>query len=245
MTHTDQSRELLPCPFCGGGITSIRENGRVWTGTHYSEPSSVSVNHHCEPIEGQPSRSIERVGRDDASAIAAWNRRAATEQPSGVELPEPVTWLIERHAFSVSPHGQDAEGHSWIEEAHGPGEQGSFAVYTEQQVRALLAGVKDSLTVAPAVPQGWIAVGERLPEPGRPVLLDIGKKHPIRAMWAARFTLEAGDDDPDWGEYDEDGDMYYCPQGWYEWNEHEDTHWRVHADPIRWAELPQPPKEQT
>ena len=58
-----------------------------------------------------------------------------------VVLPEPVTWLIERSAFRVSPHGQDAESNEWLEEAHEPGEEGSFPVYTEQQVRALLATV--------------------------------------------------------------------------------------------------------
>ena len=56
-------------------------------------------------------------------------------------LPEPVTWLIERSAFRVAPHGQDAESNEWLEEAHEPGEEGSFPVYTEQQVRALLATV--------------------------------------------------------------------------------------------------------
>lgn len=82
MTNTTQE-ELLPCPFCGAGETSIRENGKVWTGMKYSEPSSVSVLHHCEKIEGQPSRSIERVGRDLTSAIAAWNRRTpSAEQPA-------------------------------------------------------------------------------------------------------------------------------------------------------------------
>lgn len=69
-------RELLPCPFCGAGTTEIRENGRPWLGTRYGDPSSVSVRHWCEPIEGQPSRMIERVGRDRAAAVAAWNTRA-------------------------------------------------------------------------------------------------------------------------------------------------------------------------
>ena len=67
---------LLPCPFCGGGNTEIRENGRVWSGIGYTRPTSTSVFHHCTPSAGQPSRAIERVGRDHASAIAAWNRRA-------------------------------------------------------------------------------------------------------------------------------------------------------------------------
>ena len=67
---------LVPCPFCGGGETEIRENGRMWTGVRFSAPTSVSVWHHCPRIEGQPHRGIERVGRDLESAIAAWNRRA-------------------------------------------------------------------------------------------------------------------------------------------------------------------------
>ena len=69
--------ELLPCPFCGAGTTRVVMNGQTWTGTKYSDPISVSVVHHCDPIEGQPSRQIERIGRDAESAIAAWNRRAS------------------------------------------------------------------------------------------------------------------------------------------------------------------------
>ena len=74
------SEELKPCPFCGAGVTVIIENGRVWTGQRWGEPSSVSVRHHCTTIPGQPSRMLERVGRDEASARAAWNMRTA---PSG------------------------------------------------------------------------------------------------------------------------------------------------------------------
>lgn len=48
----------------------------------YSEPSSVGVRHWCEPTPGQPSRMIERVGKDHASAIAAWNTREAPAQPA-------------------------------------------------------------------------------------------------------------------------------------------------------------------
>ncbi|UBB15466.1 DUF551 domain-containing protein [Comamonas odontotermitis] len=91
-----------------------------------------------------------------------------------------------------------------------------------------------------AAPIGWISVDDRLPTPGTPVLLDIGSKYPIRAMWAAKHTIEAGDDDTDWGEYVEADDMYYCPEGWYEWNVHEETHWSVSAKAIAWMPLPHP-----
>ena len=112
-------------------------------------------------------------------------------------------------------------------------------IYTEQQVRELLAA-------APKLPQGdgWIPVGKQLPESGKPVLLDIGKKYPIRAMWVSKFTLVAAGEDTDWGEYSVDCDEYFCPEGWYEWNEHEETHWNVSVEPLQWMPLPQPPKEQ-
>lgn len=67
--------DLLPCPFCGGTETDIRENGRVWSGRGWGEPCSVSIWHWCLEVPGQPARGIERIGRDLPSAVAAWNRR--------------------------------------------------------------------------------------------------------------------------------------------------------------------------
>lgn len=90
--------------------------------------------------------------------------------------------------------------------------------------------------------RGWVNLPGQLPEPGKPVLLDIGKKHPIRAMWAAKHTVEAHyEADDDWGEYDEATDMLYSPEGWYEWNEHEEVHWAVTETPRAWRELPAVP----
>lgn len=70
----DLSR-LLPCPFCGGGITEFNNNGRIWTGTRYGDPVSVSVLHWCHELPG-PSRMIERIGRNEEEAIARWNMRS-------------------------------------------------------------------------------------------------------------------------------------------------------------------------
>ena len=89
--------------------------------------------------------------------------------------------------------------------------------------------------------EGWTKLPGQLPEPGMPVLLDIGKKYPIRAMWTAKHTVQASDDDPDWGEYVEADDMYYAPEGWYEWNQCEENHWRVTETPRAWMPLPPPP----
>jgi hypothetical protein len=67
--------QLLPCPFCGGNNSQIRANGKMWNGGGFGAPASISIMHWCEPIDGQPSRPIERVGRDLPSAILAWNTR--------------------------------------------------------------------------------------------------------------------------------------------------------------------------
>lgn len=79
------SQELKPCPFCGAGETQIKENGRMWLGQCYSDPVSVSVRHWCAPADGQPSRMIERIGRDEASAVSAWNTRIIP--PETTQLP--------------------------------------------------------------------------------------------------------------------------------------------------------------
>lgn len=65
---------LLPCPFCGAGITEIRENGKVWTGIKWSDPISVSVLHWCQDTPG-PRRMIERIGKDKEQAVENWNMR--------------------------------------------------------------------------------------------------------------------------------------------------------------------------
>ncbi len=95
-------------------------------------------------------------------------------------------------------------------------------------------------TAQPA-PSGdaWTPVAERLPEPQTPVLLDIGKQYPIRAMWVPKGTLPVGlESDTGFGEYDEGKDEYFCPEGWYEWNQHEECHWAVSEKPLAWCELP-------
>jgi hypothetical protein len=87
--------ELLPCPFCGAGLSQIQENGKMWTGMSWGEPASVSVRHWCAEQKGQPSRMLELVGRDRASAIAAWNRRTdAALRLSHAELLKALKDLI-------------------------------------------------------------------------------------------------------------------------------------------------------
>lgn len=77
---TEPTDALLPCPFCSSGETYIHVNKGTWNGRGYGEPVSVEVRHWCADAPGQPSRMISRAGRDEASAVAAWNRR--TTQPT-------------------------------------------------------------------------------------------------------------------------------------------------------------------
>lgn len=78
------------------------------------------------------------------------------------------------------------------------------------------------------------------PEAGRYVLAWMeGREVPIRAMWVPAKWLLANDECPeDWAEYDDAKDEYFCPEGWYEKNEHEEQNWSVDTPVVAWMELP-------
>jgi hypothetical protein len=75
--------ELKPCPFCGGGITSIEGKGQVWRGTKgYSDPQYYELNHfgRLSEVDDFPRCHIVFRCRTDAEAITAWNARAALQK---------------------------------------------------------------------------------------------------------------------------------------------------------------------
>lgn len=88
-----------------------------------------------------------------------------------------------------------------------------------------------------------------VPPPNVPLLAffvnEWGKRRVVRAMYAAEKTLECSEECCEFGVYDEEADTYWCPPGWYEMNEHDDTHWWFGAKDVVhfWAELPPWPKE--
>ncbi len=66
-------KRLLPCPFCGGGITEFHDNGRVWSGMGYSEPISVSVRHWCaEATEKRLCDECGHKGTDGGSTSESY-----------------------------------------------------------------------------------------------------------------------------------------------------------------------------
>lgn len=96
--------------------------------------------------------------------------------------------------------------------------------------------------------QGWIPVTERLPNPGKHVLVvfrySTGKQVVIRAMHAPRHTLseyDYGEFVTEGADYNEATDTTYWPEGWYECNENEETHWQVHEEVTHWMPLPAAP----
>jgi hypothetical protein len=93
----------------------------------------------------------------------------------------------------------------------------------------------------------WLTVSERMPEPGVPVLVYVqDESRPkwsrrLRASWSDGKSLEVSSEAVDEGVYDEENDCYWCPEGWYEENEYEETHWRVDHEVTHWMPLPDPP----
>lgn len=65
--------DLLPCPFCGGTETQIREN-KYWTGMG-SKVMSVEIHHWCEKESGVRGSHITIRAKTEIEAIERWNRR--------------------------------------------------------------------------------------------------------------------------------------------------------------------------
>jgi hypothetical protein len=91
----------------------------------------------------------------------------------------------------------------------------------------------------------WLSSSETLPDSGVAVLAvvndGISKPVVIRAMYAARHTLEPSHDYEDDCDYDEEDETYYCKQGWYENNCYEYTHYGVDGEVTHWMPIPSPP----
>ena len=117
--------------------------------------------------------------------------------------------------------------------------------YARQAVADALAK-RDHIDANKMVVPGWQLVADEMPPSGVPVLADIGHKYPLRACWVAKFSQEAGPSDfefDDGDDYDEKTGTSYWPEGWYEWNRHEETHWRIDVPIKQWMPLPPAPQQ--
>ncbi len=94
----------------------------------------------------------------------------------------------------------------------------------------------------------WVPVSVALPVPGVPVLVFVRYgstcSRRLRAQYSDGRSLPVCDElKGEYGEYDEETDEYWCPEGWYETNEHEEIHWAIDGDVTHWMLLPEPPEE--
>lgn len=108
-----------------------------------------------------------------------------------------------------------------------------FAFYHE--IPALRCGrsvITDAVTVwQPGVPPS--------PEPVLACVEDErGNRTVIRAMYARKFELTANLDACEEADYHEERDEFYCPEGWFECNAFEETHWTVEGTVLGWMPLP-------
>jgi hypothetical protein len=92
----------------------------------------------------------------------------------------------------------------------------------------------------------WIPINNKYPEAGKPVIVaakDGNRKVILRAAWIPKHFEDGGNYDGDC-DYDEEKDAYYWPEGWYEWNDCDETHWNIDGEVVAWMLLPEFPSEQ-
>ena len=113
-----------------------------------------------------------------------------------------------------------------------------------------LYGEVNELKSKLAAAERWVSIDDRLPDSNVPVIAFVeavdgvqGRTRRIRAQYAAKFTLPVSEqcDINDWSEWNEQDDECYCPAGWYETNEFEETNWAVSGTVTHWMPLPEPP----
>lgn len=94
----------------------------------------------------------------------------------------------------------------------------------------------------------WVPCSEQMPAPGIPVIAYVpsfdggGKYRRLRAQYAPPKTLEMGPE-CEGGIYDEETDTFYCEEGWYETNVHEEVHWAITDEVTHWMPLPDVPAQ--
>jgi hypothetical protein len=95
----------------------------------------------------------------------------------------------------------------------------------------------------------WFSVDNAMPKPGKAVVVSqvngYGRRNVITACYLPRMNWEVESwecDEEEWCDYDEEEDIYYYPEGWYEFGYEMDTYHHISATVTHWMPLPEPPE---
>jgi len=88
----------------------------------------------------------------------------------------------------------------------------------------------------------WVRVKDT-PPPAEKTLVAFGSHKFVKAQYVPKHSIEDTDNYQGDPEYCEKDDQYYWPEGWYEWNECEDTHWMLDFEITHYMILESPEGE--
>lgn len=118
---SSENLTLEPCPFCGGTDVDVRETHNSPTMNGPGELISVEIRHSCERVPGMLSRTnVIFAGRDHASAIAAWNRRASlidtsTAREAFDEVKEELRRRLREGDYCIDGEAEDEDLIAWVD----------------------------------------------------------------------------------------------------------------------------------
>ena len=121
------------------------------------------------------------------------------------------------------------EAESFFRKHHG-------AVNSDNAMKDVIAFAKHCVDKS----QQWRPIDDDA-KSGKPVFV-LEKGVPLKACFIKKFAMEASDTYDGEADYSEELDEYYWPEGWYEWNQHEDTHWALDSEPTHYMNIPPAPE---
>lgn len=173
--------------------------------------------------------------RDTTSeAIAAWNARPIVQAP-----------VVPGSEFTKKGFLK------YIDEVVLDGVPRMLVTFTPEYMAEVAEQYAKTLARADAVAEtdGWIAVGERLPDSRQHVIAfytnEHGKGRTSVCQYIAHATVLAEDflsDDAEGCDvYDEERDCYWVDSGWWEASWEAETNWRITSTVTHWQPLPDAP----
>jgi len=215
----------------------------------YSKWESKMTNSDLQKVRNALAVATTPLAKDRQTVIAAIAiLDAALAAPEPQPVAAPALDLVADQGFTIFPLAPDLPVPTYYWGGKGeiaewmicPKCCGKFPISKETVAQLKAAQPAPVAAPEPQQPVAWVSVDDAMPKSGVTVLACYKNSHGnlrrIRAEWTAAKTVEANAE-YDWGEYDEETDTYWTPEGWYEcidnWDEFssiavgegEITHW--------------------